>query len=233
MNKQMLNRFTSLVDFLGKALGPDYEVTLHDLESRSIVAIANGRVSGRTVGAPLTETATELLEQKEYERRDYILNYAGLLASGKTIRSSSLFIKNDAGAPVALLCINFDDSRFHALSDTLLKMVHPDQFFYQHYTDASPLAVVPSSPAPPTLEPPQEENFHNDVAGMMEELFQKAAQTVGVPLDRLTQDERTALIAQLNDLGIFRFKGAVQYAAEQLACSQASIYRYLSKVKHP
>ena len=39
----VLQHYIKLTEFLGKALGPDYEVALHDLtrKDRSIIAIAN------------------------------------------------------------------------------------------------------------------------------------------------------------------------------------------------
>ena len=69
MNKHILQQYTVIVDFLGKTLGPDYEVVLQDLDPKhqAIVAIANGHVSGRTVGSPLTNTALHLLSSKIYE----------------------------------------------------------------------------------------------------------------------------------------------------------------------
>lgn len=231
MTEEMIRRYSVLVDFLGQALGPDYEVTLYDLEpeNSTIVAIANGRISGRTVGSPLTSTGQKLLSQKQYQDRDYNLNYTSLLSSGKVVRSSTLFIKDNDGVPAGLLCINFDDSRFHALSDSILKLIHPDDFVHHHYfpvpAQTQP-AVRPGRPG----DPPSE-NIYNDVGGMVKEIFDEVAGTISVPLDRLTQDERTQFIAQLNERGMFRLKGAVQYATERLACSQASVYRYLSKAK--
>ena len=40
----LLRQYVKLTEFLGAALGPDYEVALHDLtdKNRSIIAIANG-----------------------------------------------------------------------------------------------------------------------------------------------------------------------------------------------
>lgn len=45
----ILQHYIKLTEFLGKALGPDYEVALHDLtrKDRSIIAIANNYISGR------------------------------------------------------------------------------------------------------------------------------------------------------------------------------------------
>lgn len=230
MTPNILHRFTILVDFLGKALGPDYEVALHDLDpdNSAIVAIANGHISGRTIGSPLTNVSLRMIAQKLYETNDYSINYTGTSASGKTIRSSTMFVKDDNGEPVGLLCINFDDSRFHEISDSILKLVHPDDFVHHHYFPMDASAKQPLQPKP-VLE--STESFYSDIAGVMQEIFNEVSAHVDVPLDRLTLDERTDIIAQLNDRGMFRLKGAVQYTAEQLSCSQASIYRYLSKIK--
>ena len=48
-----LEPYRTLVSFLGEALGPDYEVVLHDLTSEegTIAAIVNNNISGRTEGA--------------------------------------------------------------------------------------------------------------------------------------------------------------------------------------
>ena len=54
-----LEPYRVVVSFLGEALGPDYEVVLHDLTSEdgTIVAIVNNHISGRTEGAPLSNMA--------------------------------------------------------------------------------------------------------------------------------------------------------------------------------
>ena len=134
MTEQMLRQYTVLVEYLGKTLGPDYEVVLHEIlpENSRVAAIANGSISGRSVGAPITNAALRMIMQKQYETSDYNLNYTGQLANGKTIRSSTMFIK-DSGKLVGLLCINFDDSRFHEISDAILKLIHPDDFVHHHY----------------------------------------------------------------------------------------------------
>lgn len=59
----------------------------------------------------------------------------------------------------------------------------------------------------------------------------EATASLQVPPDRLNQEERLQIITQLYDRGMFQLKGAVPFVMEKLGCSQASIYRYLSKVK--
>ena len=83
----LLQHYVKLTEFLGYALGPDYEVALHDLtdKNRSIIAIANNHVSGREVGAPLTNVALSILRDKSYERADFRLNYYGVSVNGKEL----------------------------------------------------------------------------------------------------------------------------------------------------
>ena len=73
MANPLLQHYIKLTEFLGQALGPDYEVALHDLtdKNRSIIAIANNHVSGREIGAPLTNVALKILMDRSYETQDY------------------------------------------------------------------------------------------------------------------------------------------------------------------
>ena len=212
-----------LVEFLGKALGPDYEVALHDLtdKNRSIVAIANGHVSGRSVGAPLTNVALGILKDKSYETRDYMVHYAGVTINGKDLRSSTMFIKEN-GKLVGMLCINFDDSRYHALSQQILALCHPDGFD----RDARP--SVGGENGPVHTGP---ETFRNSTEAVTIDAINRELDKLGVPADRLTSDERLHIIANLEAGGIFLLKGSVKDVAVGLNCSQASVYRYLGQIR--
>ena len=52
-----------------------------------------------------------------------------------------------------------------------------------------------------------------------------------LPPDRLTMDEKIRIVDDLQQAGIFYMKGAVSEVAAQLGSSEATIYRYLSKLK--
>ena len=96
----ILQHYIKLTEFLGKALGPDYEVALHDLtrKDRSIIAIANNYISGREVGAPLTNMSLSILRDKSYEHTDYHLHYYSINVNGKDLRSSTFSSRTAASS---------------------------------------------------------------------------------------------------------------------------------------
>ena len=211
MTEQMLRQYSQLVEFLGLALGPDYEIVLHEIlpENSRVAAIANGSISGRSVGAPITNAALRMIMQKQYETSNYNINYTGRLASGKTIRSSTMFIK-DGSELVGMLCINFDAAKYSRMAQELLALCGAHQ-------EPGPSVGV--------------ENFVSSLPDAVQAAITDVTGSAGLPPDRLTMDETIRIVDDLQQAGIFYMKGAVSEVAAQLGSSEATIYRYLSKLK--
>ncbi|MEW9094560.1 MAG: PAS domain-containing protein [Clostridiaceae bacterium] len=220
MDKTTLKQYTKLVEFLGKVLGPDYEIVLHDLTDKtySIVAIANGHVSGRSVGAPLTNLGLKTIAMGSYKNSDYLINYNGASRTNRVLRSSTMFIKDNNEEIIGMLCINFDDSKYISISEDILKLCHPDELILQNSTYESINSILNEVP----------ENFSESIGEVTETVLNKVLADKNIPIDRLTQDERLSIVDILNQKGIFMLKGAVSEVAKQLHCSEPSIYRYLS-----
>ena len=53
----------------------------------------------------------------------------------------------------------------------------------------------------------------------------------GLPSERLTMEEKIRIVENLHRAGLFSMKGAVSEVAAQLGASEATVYRYLSKLK--
>ena len=189
----LLQQYVKLTEFLGLALGPDYEVALHDLtdKNRSIIAIANKHVS--------------------------------VSAGGKELRSSTMFIKQN-GRLIGMLCINFDDSRYQAVSGQILSLCHPDAF-------AKRVAHPSAADGAPAAPPHRPETFRNSTEAVALDAISHELERLGVTAERLTSDERMQIIAGLEESGIFLLKGSVKDVAAGLCCSQASVYRYLAQIK--
>ena len=128
----LLAPFVPLVAMLGEALGPEYEIILHDLtqEGTKIIASTNERLSGRSKDAPLTEFGRFLMTSPEVDGLDYIANYPAEAQNGRQMRSSVLLIRGEARKLVGLLCINYDTTKAKLLLDaaSFLTTVRPLSF---------------------------------------------------------------------------------------------------------
>ena len=194
-------------------------------QRKQIIAIANSHISGRKLGAPLTNMSLSILRDKSYEHTDYHLHYYSINVNGKDLRSSTFFIK-DSGKLIGLLCINFDDSRYRAISDHILKLCHPDLFV----TDVLPQAGATWDEA---LEDcPAAEKFCNSADAVAVDAINWELERMGVTPKQLTPEKRLQVIAALEAGGLFLLKGAVKSAAASLRCSQASVYRYITQIKN-
>lgn len=224
MNDELKKKYSLVVEFLGKALGPDYEVVLHDAEDHinSIVAIENGHVSQRTIGGPLTNFGLEVISDESYKDQDYKVNYNGVSKDHRILRSSTMFIKDDDENIVGMLCINFDDRRYKDISSSILKLCHPDRLVEINSSYDSVDSLLNSAG----------ETFYDSVTEDANNLIKKYLEENNITKERLTQDDRLNIVAELNQKNIFRLKGAVREVAKQLGCSDPTIYRYLNKMNN-
>lgn len=224
---RILQQYVVLTEFLGKALGPSYEVVLHDLtdKNRSVIAIANAHISGRSVGAPLTNMALSILRDKSYENSDYRLNYFGLSANSKVLRSNTMFIKHE-GELIGMLCINYDGSKIEAIAGELLSLVHPDSFLEElHARDPLPSTVDSA------LSSENPEIFNHSTKGVAVDAVHHELAVRGLNAETLSAEDRLEVVTALDAAGIFLLKGVVPEVAEALNCSPSSMYRYIAQVK--
>lgn len=124
-----------VVTLLGAVIGENIEVVLHDLSrpDASVLAIANGHVSGRNLGDPILsgprEDAgfSELYRDVEGTGRiswSIVDEYQTTNAAGRHLRSATLLFRDGAGLPVAALCLNADMTVFEMAHGWLEQMLH-------------------------------------------------------------------------------------------------------------
>lgn len=127
----MFSTYVSLMNFMSKAIGPDFEISLIDTRNgkNKIIAMSYGNISGRHIGdddiSPIIE---KTIENKEYENSDYIANQLTYSRDGKPLRTSLFFIKDDKNNLDGIMCLNFDDSKYIEFGRKLLEICHPDDF---------------------------------------------------------------------------------------------------------
>ncbi len=210
---QTLEKYIPLVEFLGKTLGSNSEIVLHDIQNleNSVVAIANGKISNRQIGAPATDLVLKILKNNELEKRDYLCNYTGTLSTGDTVKSSTYFIKDDDGDIVGMLCININMSNLVNIKNLVNVLLDVDD----HFTKDEGIS----------------ETFTLTSGDLTLKSIDSVIKSFNIPPERMSYKEKIQVIEKLNEEGIFLIKGVVSEVATALKVSEASVYRYLGKIK--
>lgn len=224
----LIEQYIPIVEFLGQALGKSCEVVLHDLTKpdTSIVAIANGEISGRAIGGPVTDLVLKVLKKGNTEHKPYITNYHGKNMNNHVCLSSSFFIHDKDGKVVGVLCVNKNISPYLAARKFLTEEIICDNI-------ANHLDTISSAPITTVEDGVFNifENFQGTVGDVIENMIDAAVHKYEVTPSRLALDERLSVIAELNDNGLFLLKGGLAAIAARLEVSEPTIYRYLGKIK--
>lgn len=217
--KTLLETYIPLVNFIADIIGPHCEVLLHDVVNvqNSVVAIRNGYMSGRQLGCPLTDFGLELLEKKAYLNQNAVVNYLSRTASGEKLRSSTYFIRDENNELIGMLCVNI--------------LLSPESMVVKDLTDKL-MSVLLTNNLPANTVVTEEENVVESLQSSIENVVDSAIEKIigqyDMPVERMSSDEKTAIVQKLNANGIFKIKGAITKAASMLQTSESTIYRYLS-----
>lgn len=189
-----------------QTFGDICEVVLHDFTDieHSVIFIA-GNVTHRAVGDGPTDLLLRAVRSGHTEQDLYA--YHGYTLDNRTLRSSSMFLRDPDGTVFGALCINVDVTmlqQVHAWLHTLLATTH-DQV---------------------------SETFTRDFSEALEVLIGETAIEIGVPVAQMTRAQKIQLVHRLQEKGAFQFKKAVQVVAERLGVSRFTIYNYLNASTH-
>ncbi|OCT10508.1 hypothetical protein A8709_11955 [Paenibacillus pectinilyticus] len=200
---------TDLVTGLAAQFGDNCEVVLHDLTGSyesSIVAIANGHITGRKVGDPGTNLGLELLRGNHVNGNKF--NYLTQTKTGRILRSSSMYMKNKAGTIIGSLCINMDITDLMVAEKTLQNLINP--------------AGEPSE---------VKESFVTSVSDLLDALIQEAQEVIGKPVAVMTKDDKMRMIQLLDAKGAFLIKKGGEKICTYLNISKYTLYSHLEEGK--
>lgn len=203
----ILKSVENIVDGIAAMYGQHTEVVLHSLDAKhpSVVKIANGHVTGREVGAPITNLA--LLKLKTGQ--DISNSYLTKCANGKTLRSITTVIRNSKNQPIGLLCINSD---MDAPLQSVLRTMMPEQLLGSELTSSPEIFA---------------RNIDEALHSTIDSINHEVRSNPGISPSQKSRE----IVNQLHELGIFELKDSAQVAATRLGISVHSIYRYLREIK--
>lgn len=217
---EILNSYIPLVKFLANYLGADCEIVLHDVNNveSSIIAIENNHISGRQVGAPLTDLSLGIIQEKRYLYTDFIEDYECISKDGKQLRSATYFIKDETSGILGLLCINMDVSNLVQAKECIDNLIRGFSNNSRNSTNVS-------------SEKKNYENIsHNSIEDLTMNVIEDVISKCEVSPERMNPDEKLSVVKVLNDKGVFLIKGAVSAVADGLKTSEATIYRYIKQI---
>ena len=221
----ILEQYKQLTVFLSHVFDRNHEFALLDLrpEYRCITAIENGHNSGRQVNAPITDLALAFIREERWKTEPFVCNYTGL-SNGRHLVSSSFFIVYE-NQLIGMFCINISAEN----SDELTKIYKELASITQDVKNLLPENAFESTENSDKL--PIHENFTNSLSERLNQAISICVPDPSIPLERLTQAEKMSVVGSLSEMGFFRIKSSVSETAKRLSCSEATIYRYLSKLE--
>lgn len=217
----LIESLKKIVDGISGTFGSRCEVLLHDLRNlddldHSIIKIANGHVTGRTVGGGITDKG--LMHIRSGVTKDLILNYQSATQDGRQLKSSSMLFMNDEGKPLAALCINFD------VTDILSFNVAIQDIFTMS-PDIQDSDVRDAREGEPT------ETFQGDIVSTLENIADRVIRDYGKAVPSMGRKEKMDIVRQLESQGFFLIKGAIKLIAIKLRISKFTVYNYLEQIR--
>lgn len=214
MTPAQIEVYKRIAHGLALQFGPNCEVIVHDLEAadmdHSIVVIENGHVTGRHVGDGPSHVVLESLHEdkgKILDREPYLTK----TTDGKLLKSSTIFIRDEAGKAVGILGINFDITLMTGYARSL-------EGFIGTGGAGSASAKEP-------------EPINRNIGDLLDDLFRECEQYVGKPAALMTKDERIRAIGYLDRRGAFLISKSSEKACEFFGISKYSFYSYLNEAK--
>lgn len=207
--ESIFQNLQQMADAVVALFGKNCEACVHDLtELDNSLTYIQGEITHRKPGAPATDLLLKMLKSNGGKCKS-MHNYKTITTDGRSLKSTTTFIRDSQGIPVAAFCINFDTTEFYNASQALLPFASVAENNQQH----------------------NPETFAHSVIETVEALFEQAISEIGKHPTTMNVEEKTLLIQILDEHGTFQFKGAVEQVAFLMGVTKFTVYNYLKKVR--
>ncbi len=206
-DKMILDSYRNIADGLGDFFGKSCEIVVHSLENldASVFKIVNGKLSGRTVGSPITDVALSMLTNLEEGANDKFITYFVKNKKGEPIKASISAIYGENQRVIGLFAINF-------FLDTPLSEII--QCFYHN-------------PSLSNGENNLSEIFVDNAKDLMLCTLEEVKKIVYNDFSISASNKNKEIVSLLYQRGIFNLKDAVITISEQLGISKNTVYMHI------
>ncbi|MDQ0323223.1 putative transcriptional regulator YheO [Pararhizobium capsulatum DSM 1112] len=217
----VIDALASVVAGLAKCFGANTEIVLHDLAKpeESIVAIANGKLSGRTIGSSIISGPfgdvglKKLIAGDMNEANDPLTivdGYKTRTRTGLELESTSILLRDSEGTAYAAICVNADRSKMRELKAMILELANePEQEQAADVAEGGALSV--------------EE--------IVTEIIDTSIKATGKTVLQMQKEEKMEAVRNMNVRGLFMIRSSVDVAAASLGISRFTVYSYLEQLK--
>lgn len=203
--KWLQQELSKVVTALGETLSPFCEVILSDLtDPDHVITQIENNISGRAVGDPASEMGLVRLTDPTFP--DVLANFANTFEDGRSIKSTSVGIRDKSGNYIAILCLNIDVSYLKALS--------------AYIDELTKVSETPSR-LDKIIQPTQLQDVSSKILAF-------AAKRNRDPRS-LTPDEKRELLQELAEAGDLERRGAIEKIASTIGVTRSNLYYYLKK----
>jgi predicted transcriptional regulator YheO len=210
----ILKALEPIVEGLAQYFGKHFEVVLHTTEDllHSVIKIENGSVTGRVVGAPMTDYGIELLKRAATSMDSVSDSYLSTTSDGRVLRSLSIVIRNDLGRPIGVLCFNMD------MSAPLID-----------YLQIGYLQTAPSKDAESRTHPG--ETFPSSASDLVHASLSRAVSRLESQHNMSSTKRNRMIVAELYGMGVFDIKDATRLVAHEMGVSVYTVYNYVREAR--
>ncbi|MDO5530781.1 transcriptional regulator [Sutterella sp.] len=232
----------AVAELVARVGGPDCETVLHDLSDpvHSVIYVVNGHVTGRAPGQGFRHLVAEMLRDAAAnpEGRD-LLNDWWFRHEGRLIRSMTLLIRGASGELAGALCVNHDVSAGEAAFRTLKQLLPGLSSVSPVFSSEEGVVTVPAAPAREVAAAPQtdgafiapRESVPDAVFRLIDRIVADADAKENRGEAPRSREARLALIAFMEERGVFLVKGAIERAALRLGVSKVTVYSDLDQLR--
>ncbi|SJZ51007.1 helix-turn-helix transcriptional regulator [Anaerorhabdus furcosa] len=209
IDREILNSYSNMINGLACYLGCGYEIVLHSLENyeHSVINIINGEHTGRSVGAPITDLALDMLDKIAVCEEDYI-TYFSTNKKGEPLKSTTIAIRGEQNRIIGLVCMNlYLNTPMIDIIDTLI----PQGQLVRQQTS--------------------KENFVDNSNELIESTLESIKEKVYADSTIAVSNKNKVIVYTLDDYGIFNIKDAVIKVAELLDISKNTVYMHIRNKK--
>lgn len=203
---ELLNRLIQIAKGISLSLGESCEAVVHDREHR-IVFIANGHISGRSVGQVMEENVFEYFESQVRSGGGTVVRLTRK-DNGELHKSTTMMFFDDQNQYEAMLCFTINLTALNQarkMLDSLMNVLP----FEDTGATGTDLSIA--------------DYAHLVIADIIK--------NVGKPSTLGPREIKMRILRKLEEKGVFQLKDSVPQVCELLDISQATLYNYLREIR--